>query len=403
MNYKKRLKRNISFAYLVNFFGALIFVVPIWVAFERRFLSFTQMAFLEVFSFGIMTFLELPTGALADLFGRRKTIILGGLLGGLANIYLAFASNISMFFLSFAVLGISEALISGSFIALAFDSLKELKKEDYFSKFNARIGLVFRSGLIIATFLGGYLYQYWVGLPFFLMGLMQIFSMLFIFLMVEPKIDTEKFSLNSYIRQTKDGFRELFKTSYMKKLTVYYTLVGGITWSCIYYFNQPFAKDFGFTEIQLSWLFSIIFLLSSLTIFFLVEKEGLLTRNRVYLGFPIIMTLSLLPGFFATKFLAPLLLLGVVFSSSARFSILDKYTNKEFLSKYRATAISSLNMLVNIFYIIVVGLGGKIQDLYNTKLIFSILGILTVFLVFPSSISLVREYKAYQLRKKNVR
>jgi hypothetical protein len=232
------------------------------------------------------------------------------------------------------------------------------------------------------------------------MGFTQWLAIFFVFLMIEPKIDTEKFTLKSYIKQTKDGFNELFKSSYMKKLTIYYTLVGGITWSCLYYFNQPFAKDFGFSEIGQSWLFGILYLLSSLLILFLVEKKGLLTRNRVYLGFPIIMTLSLLPGYFATRMIAPFLLLGILVAGSARFAILDRYTNQEFLSKYRATAISSLNMLVSFFYIVVVGLSGRVQDLYSTKLIFTLLGILTLLLVFPSGLSLVREYKAYTLRKR---
>jgi len=231
------------------------------------------------------------------------------------------------------------------------------------------------------------------------MGLTELIAIIFIFLMMEPRIDTEKFTLKSYIRQTKVGFRELFKNSYMKKLTVYYTLVGGITWSCLYYFNQPFAKDLGFSEVGQSWLFGTVYLISSLLIFALVEKEDLLTKNRVYLGFPIIMSLALLPGVFATRLLAPLLLLGVNLAGISRFAILDKYANIEFLSKYRATAVSSLNMLVSIFYIVVVGLSGKIQDLYSTKLIFTILGVLTLFLVFPSGLSLVWEYKEYKLRK----
>lgn len=231
------------------------------------------------------------------------------------------------------------------------------------------------------------------------MGFTNLMAIALVFLMVEPKIDTEKFTLKSYIKQTKDGFKELFKTSYMKKLSLFYALVGGITWSCIYYFNQPFAQDVGFSEIGRGWLFSLIYLLSSLLLFFLAEKKELLTRNRVYLGFPIIMSLALLPGILATKLIAPFLLFGVIFASGSRFTILDRYTNKEFLSKYRATAISSLNMMINIFYIIVVGLSGLIQDRYNTKLIFTILGILTVFLVFPSSLSLVKEYKLYRIRK----
>jgi len=47
MTYQQKLKRNLKLIYLANFFSALIFVIPIWVAFERRILTFTQMAKFE--------------------------------------------------------------------------------------------------------------------------------------------------------------------------------------------------------------------------------------------------------------------------------------------------------------------------------------------------------------------
>lgn len=93
----------------------------------------------------------------------------------------------------------------------------------------------------------------------------------------------------------------MFCGDYMKKLALYYTLVGEITWSCLHYFNQPFAEDLGFTEVDQSWLFGILYLASSIVVFVLVENEHLLTREKVYLGFPIVMSFSLLPEILASK------------------------------------------------------------------------------------------------------
>lgn len=400
MTYKQKLNRNITLFYIESFFAALIFVVPVWVAFERRILTFTQMAILESILSSTTVFLELPTGAFADLIGRKKTIILGWLIKAISSFYIAFASSFSMFLVAMIAFGIAAALISGADTALVYDTFKELKKDKHFTAFKAKASLIFRSGLIIAIILGGYLYQTWIGLPYFSMGLASLVTILIIAFQTEPKIDSETFSLNSYVKQTKEGFKELFKSVYMKKLTTYYTFVGGITWSCLYYFNQPFATDVGFNEIDMSWLFGIIYFFSSIIILSIIKSKKILTRNRVYLGFPIIMSLALLPGIIATKFSAPLILLGVILAGTSRFTILDRFTNKEFQSKYRATAISALNMLVSFFFIIVVGVSGKLQDLYSTKLIFSLLGLLTIVLVFPSGWSLVKEYQRYQLAKK---
>jgi len=398
VTYKERLEKNINLSYITAFLTSLIFVIPVWVAYQRRVLTFSQMAVLVSLQSGATVLLELPTGALADLLGRKKTIMLGWLVAGIANIYLGFASSFLMFLSGFCFRAMGAALISGADTALMFDTLKELNRMDFYSRYASRSGLIYRTGLAVASFVGGYLYQVWIGLPYALTGVFQLLATVFVFLMTAPRIDTEKFSLQSYLRQTKDGFRQIFQSGYMTRLTIFYVLIGGITWSALTYYNQTFAKGFGFTERQLGWLFSALYLTSSLLILFLTENEQILTRNRVYFGFPMIMILALLPGYWAVKPLVPVLILLVIFCGSGRFAILDRYTNKEFLSKYRATAVSALNMLVGILYIFIVTLGGKIQDIYGTKITYTLLGILALIFVLPSGVSLIRENKRYLKR-----
>ena len=76
--------------------SGLLFTVPVWVAFQHRFLTFTQMAWAQSAAFIIAIILQLPTGAFADVFGRRKAIMIGWLIAGLANIYVGFTSNAIM-------------------------------------------------------------------------------------------------------------------------------------------------------------------------------------------------------------------------------------------------------------------------------------------------------------------
>jgi len=393
MDYIARLKRNIKLFYIVDFLIGLDFVIPVWVAFHLRYLDYTQIALLTSMLYGLSTLLELPTGALADLLGRKWTVAIGWIFQAAAHFFLAFATSFPMFGVGYLLMAVGMSLISGADVAIAYDTFKELKRENEYSKFIAKSSTLFRTGLIIATFLGGYLYALDLRLPYFLMGVVQLFAVGLILLQQEPKIDSEKFTLTNYLRQTKEGFKEAFKTSYLKKLSIFYTLVGGITWACAVYFNQPFAKDLGFTEIGQSWLFGLVYLTSTLVIYLLSRNEGFLSRNKVYLGFPIILTLALLPGFLATKTIAPIMLVGLMICTSGRFAFLDRYTNLEFDSKYRATAVSALNMLVSLFVILVVGVSGRLQDVYHTPIIFTALGVIALLVMLPSGISLVREHR----------
>lgn len=392
MDYFQKLNRNLRLFNWLSFFTGLIFVIPIWVAFERRILSFTQMALIEAIASFVIIALEMPTGALADLIGRRRTIIFGLIIRGLGNVYLGFASNFFMFCFGYFFCSIGTVFVSGADTALAFDSLKELKKENDYPKFAAKNGLFHRSAIIIATLFGGLFYRLWPGLPYAGQGIMEILSAIFVLKMVEPKIDTVKFTLKNYLSQTKTGFQQLFQNSYVTRLTLYYTLVAGITWSCLYYFNQPFATDLGFSEVGLGYLFSAIYLLTTTLIYWLTSKGViLLNKTKVFLGFPVIMIISFIPGIFANKIIGSLLLFGITLAGSARFSILDRFTNAEYESKYRATASSSLNMLVSLFYVIIVGISGKLQDLYSTKLIFTLLGLISIG-ILPVAFNLIKHY-----------
>jgi hypothetical protein len=158
--------------------------------------------------------------------------------------------------------------------------------------------------------------------------------------------------------------------------------------------------DLGYSEIETSWLMGVMWLIITLLTIYMLGREGVITRKRVYLILPILLSLSLLPGWWSVKWMAPLLMFGSMLVTSLRFSVLDQYANKVFESKYRATAISALNMLLSVFFVVIVGLSGPIQDAYNTKLIYSLLGLLTILIGLPSGWSLVREYNEYIKRQR---
>ena len=396
---KRDIRSNVPHYYLYYFSTGLIFSLPIWVQFYRRVLDFPQIAFMIVLQSAVTTILEIPTGALADLIGRRKTVLLGLLISAGGIMGIGFASAYWQFLFFQVAIGVGAALISGADSALLYDSLKETGREDDYVKIAIKNGFLYRMGLIIGSFTGGFLYDIWISLPYVMKALAMLAGAFWMYFTVEPHIDSEKFSWASYVRQTKQGVKEITKSAYIRKLSIYYVLVAGITWSCLYYFAQPFALDFGYSEKQMSLLFGFVYLTSSVVLYFLTSISGLLTRERVYLGFPILMTLSFLPAYFASKTIAPLLILGVQIAGSGRFAILDKYTNKEFEPKNRATANSTINMLVEIFMIIAVQLGGYIQDVNSTKIIYSLLGVMTVFFVTPFAVQLVQEHRAYQKTK----
>lgn len=386
--YHRLLKRNINLAYIRVFFQFLIFPNPIWYSFETRFVTPAILGIIYGMTHLIALILELPTGALADLIGRKKTIIWGLTLYGLGALFLSQAQSAAWLWTTYIIFGFAEALISGSDVALNYDTLKELKQEKHFAKFNAKMGLFLRSALILSTFLGGYIYAIHFRLPYVLWGLSILISALFTYFLVEPKIDSAKFTLKTYLLQTKLGFRQLFKSSYIKTFSLYYLLVGGIGWYFIYFLAVAYLTDIGFNHIHIGILLSLAYAFGAIGNYWLTKISWLKSRH-VYLSLPTILLFGLLPGIWTGKLYAVLALPLVLFVGLTRFTLLDDYANQEFDSKYRATAVSALNMAVGLFYVLASAVGGIVIQRYGASTMMTILGLVALLIILPVTKSLV--------------
>jgi MFS family permease len=74
----------------------------------------------------VLIVLEVPSGALADTFGRRRVLLVGALLTAASLGTFAVAQSVPAFMASFAALGTGRALISGALEAWYVDSLRAL-------------------------------------------------------------------------------------------------------------------------------------------------------------------------------------------------------------------------------------------------------------------------------------
>lgn len=90
--------------------------------------------------FHIVSFLcEVPSGMLADLLGRKKTLLLSCVLASASAFTMAFSSHLFGVCLSFALEALSFNLASGTLEALLYDSLKVLGRETEYDKHSSRL------------------------------------------------------------------------------------------------------------------------------------------------------------------------------------------------------------------------------------------------------------------------
>lgn len=119
----EQLTRNLSRTLVLGFFQVFLVIMPIAVPFfQSKGLSMQEVFTLQAL-FGVVVLItEVPSGYLADLFGRRITLIVGAVFAGIGHTVLIAADGFWGLALFELALGISHSLISGSDIALLYDT-----------------------------------------------------------------------------------------------------------------------------------------------------------------------------------------------------------------------------------------------------------------------------------------
>lgn len=386
---RDQLERNLVLFRWSNFVAGLIFIIPIWVLFERQFLTVWQMALLESIATVLTIVLELPTGALADLLGRKTSAGIGWGLQGVGMVLQGFSHEAIMFGVGFGIASIGLALVSGADNALLYDTLKQLSRPADFKKEMSRSGLYMQLAIALSTFTGRLLYQVWVGLPYIGFGLGMFVAGWLFLQMREPDIDSEKFTWHGYVKQLGEGWKEVWHTSWSRWIGVLYIVVGGITWSSQLFFNNLFLVELGFKPLELSLMLGSIRIINSFVLFRALHLEKIITAKRIFVFFPILMLFAYLPGYWINGWYIYPFMMAAVMASTARHILLGQLCNDVYSSKNRATALSTLNMAVSIWYAGAMLAGGWLIGVSSARIAYVAAGVLTFLLVVPLSTKLL--------------
>ena len=99
---------------------------------------------------------EIPSGALADVFGRRKMLIISSIIRMLANIIMIFSADLFTVCLSIAFQALSCNFSSGTGDALAYDSLKLAGAENKFERYESNQMIIYRICGGLSTLCAGF-------------------------------------------------------------------------------------------------------------------------------------------------------------------------------------------------------------------------------------------------------
>lgn len=247
----KQAQRNITIAYLIYATKYAWVWIGTWIFYHTNFGGYKAVGILEATMVITTIVAEIPTGAIDDLIGKKKTLMIALLLEGISNIWMGLAPNLSHMILSLIVMNVACALFSGTYEALIYDTLKETSQAEKYKMILGKTKAIMLIVWSICGIVGGFLYKISLGLPYILTGIIQSLGFLTTFFLTEPKIDTQQFTLKTFFIQNIQGFKQLFGKKVIRGITLGLLLIGVITMIVYEGYNDIIAVEVGFNPQQL--------------------------------------------------------------------------------------------------------------------------------------------------------
>src|SRR5262245_38137149 len=169
-------------------FGLGLFLA-VWVIYlqQQRGLSLSQAALIDVTFFVAAAFAEVPTGIVADRFGRKTSLTAGAALMSLGILDWTIAPTLPLIMLAYVAMGVGITFLSGAEDAFFYESLQVLGRGGDYSRLLGRVSAIFPGALALGSVSGGLLAAIDVVLPFLMAGLVFLLTLGIVLTFKEPQ------------------------------------------------------------------------------------------------------------------------------------------------------------------------------------------------------------------------
>jgi MFS family permease len=344
---------NINKLILMNFFNYLFFYAPVLVfLYMSRGLNLFQIISLEAWLIASVTLLEIPTGVIADKFGRKISIVLANVCYVISMAIYIYAYNYWAFVISFIIYGTAVALSSGSMEAMIYDTLKERKQHKLITKVMGSLLAVQLLAVAIANVIGSYIGRDLTPESFSILIILVIAGQVMGLIIA---LTLNKAGESKVKEKSLDLFKEGIKLIRKNKSLLRIILLGVFTTpfiNSIVYLYQPYLKQIGTPVVWFGTIYATAMIVGAILskyVYKIEKKFGMKTA---------IFILTILPGLFYLSMSQTWFISGAIFLFVSNQSVMvlsqtlfSKYRNEHIPSRNRATVLSTISFITAIYLI----------------------------------------------------
>jgi len=358
---RRTTKSNIWKLYLIKISKWFMLFMPYVVPFyTSNNLDMHQVMILQaIYSVSIVA-LEIPSGYFADVIGRRRTIIMGAILGAIGFTIYSFSYGFLGFLLAELVLGFGQSFISGADSAMLYDSLLDNKKEKEFIKYEGRMVSIGNIAEASAGIIGGLIALISLRTNYYAQTWVSFLAIPAAILLIEPAKHQrlKVFTFRTILDVVKDS---LFINKELRT-NIFLSAVIGTATLTMAWFAQPYFKYIGFPLSLYGILWTLLNLTVGIAAIAAYRVELRLGARRTVLAITILIPagylfLGMMQSFWALSVLFIFYIIRGIASP-----VLKDYIHRLTSSEVRATVLSVRNFLVRLCFVLVGPAMGWLTD-----------------------------------------
>lgn len=375
---------NITKLYVYYFLGSLNMWMVVYILYllDRGF-SMTQVTLLGSEFWLVLVLFEIPTGSVADKVGKKASLMCACILSCIGLICFGLSRTFAAVLISYTIWAIGVTFESGASSAFLYDSLKEMGREEEYTKIMGVGMSVSFISASIGSVAAGFLATIRLNVPILVMG--GIYACMFVLTLTftEPKIPRIS---ESYLKHVKSSLQYASTHPQVRAILIYYSLVFSVLWM-MQVFYQPYLKGVGFAVSSIGIIYLCMRLLGAAASF-------MSARIKAYLGewtwlklLPFMLTAVIYVLGFITSKVGVIFIATISFLSAVSSPIIGAYINKRIPSERRATILSLMGLFSSLVMIPTEPVLGRCADLFGLNNTFYIaatafLPLVTVVLLF---------------------
>lgn len=339
----------------------------------------------SVYSIGIVVF-EIPSGYLADVWGRKKTLIAGSILCAVGFMIYCFNHVMAGFFVAELILGIGQSFVSGSDSALLYDTLKFRQREKDYVREEGILNSIGNFSEAFAGIIGGLLATISLQTPYYVQVFIAASAIPASLTLVEPPVEGKKLpNLRDILHIVYETF---FGSRKLRTALLFSSLIGAATLTFAW-FVQPFFQKIGLPLALFGVMWTLLNLTAGFSSIYAYKINTKFSERTTYvLVLLSVCVLYLVSGMTICMGGIAILFLFYLIRGASN-PIMKDYIHQNTSSEVRATVLSLRDMTIRIFFAFLGPVVGWLTDtcslrtaLSLSSVIFLVTGMVVLFPMF---------------------